>query len=65
MIYMSFSALCKDSLIKFRIYNMQDSYKKYLHGISWFILSLISSAINDVISKYAGNELGSMEVTFL
>jgi S-adenosylmethionine uptake transporter len=37
---------------------------KYLTGISWFILSLIVSVINDSISKYAGLRLPSIEITF-
>jgi S-adenosylmethionine uptake transporter len=37
---------------------------KYLTGISWFILSLVVSVINDSISKYAGIRLPSIEITF-
>ncbi len=37
----------------------------YFIGIFWFILSLISSSINDVITKYAGTHLHSYEITFL
>jgi S-adenosylmethionine uptake transporter len=37
----------------------------YLIGISWFILSLVSSAVNDIIVKYTGGSLGSMQITFL
>ena len=37
----------------------------YAVGIGWFILSLFSSAVNDVIGKYTGTSLGSMQVTFL
>lgn len=44
---------------------MQNHIENYIKGISWFMLSLLSSAINDVIQKYVGTDLGSMEVTFL
>lgn len=44
---------------------MQNQYENYIKGITWFILSLLSSAINDVIQKYVGTDLGTMEVTFL
>lgn len=37
----------------------------YAFGIGWFILSLISSALNDVIAKYVGTDLSAMQVTFL
>jgi S-adenosylmethionine uptake transporter len=43
---------------------MQSNFKTYVTGISWFLLSLVSSAINDVIAKHASIGLGSMEVTF-
>lgn len=36
----------------------------YFIGVSWFVLSLVSSSINDVISKYAGIRLHSYEITF-
>lgn len=38
--------------------------RSYFIGVGWFILSLISSSINDVISKYAGMRLHSYEITF-
>ncbi|MCP5363466.1 MAG: DMT family transporter [Rickettsiaceae bacterium] len=38
--------------------------RSYFTGITWFILSLITSSINDVISKYLGLRLHSYEVTF-
>lgn len=44
---------------------MKNHFEIYLQGIGWFILSLLSSAVNDVIQKYVGSDLGSMEVTFL
>jgi S-adenosylmethionine uptake transporter len=43
---------------------MDTRLRSYFIGISWFILSLISSSINDVISKYAGLRLHSYEITF-
>lgn len=42
-----------------------NNMKIYAIGIGWFILSLISSAVNDIIAKYTGTNLGSMQVTFL
>jgi S-adenosylmethionine uptake transporter len=39
--------------------------KKYFIGISWFILSLVSSVTNDLITKYTGMRLPVYEVTFL
>ena len=43
---------------------MNTKLRSYFIGIGWFILSLVSSSINDVISKYAGLRLHSYEVTF-
>lgn len=43
---------------------MDSKLKMYFMGVFWFILSLISSSINDVISKYAGVRLHSYEITF-
>jgi S-adenosylmethionine uptake transporter len=43
---------------------MNSMLRTYFIGVLWFILSLVSSAINDVISKYAGLRLGSYEITF-
>lgn len=43
---------------------MENRLNAYFIGVSWFILSLFSSAINDVISKYAGVRLHSYEITF-
>lgn len=37
---------------------------KYFLGILWFILSLFISALNDVISKYLGKDLHSIEISF-
>lgn len=36
----------------------------YFIGIGWFILSLFSSVLNDVISKYTGGRLHFFEVAF-
>ena len=43
---------------------MDTRLRSYFIGVAWFILSLVSSAINDVISKYAGMRLHSYEITF-
>lgn len=43
---------------------MESNLKTYFTGVLWFILSLFSSSINDVISKYAGVRLHSYEITF-
>lgn len=43
---------------------MNKRLKIYLIAVLWFILSLISSSINDVISKYIGHRLHAYEVTF-
>jgi len=43
---------------------MTNNLRTYMLGIGWFILSLVTSAFNDVIAKYATVGLGSMEVTF-
>lgn len=37
----------------------------YLRGVSWFILSLVISITNDTFSKYLGEDLHSIEITFL
>ena len=39
--------------------------RNYFIGISWFILSLLSSVMNDVIAKYSGLRLHSFEISFL
>lgn len=44
---------------------METKLRSYFVGVAWFILSLVSSPINDVISKYAGMRLHSYEITFL
>lgn len=43
---------------------MNQKSKVYFIGISWFILSLVSSVLNDVISKYTGMRLHSFQVAF-
>ncbi len=43
---------------------LASDFRTYLIGMSWFLLSLVSSAFNDLIAKYASIGLGSMEVTF-
>jgi len=40
------------------------SSSKYFVGVSWFILSLVCSVLNDSISKYTGNDLHSFQVAF-
>lgn len=43
---------------------MNTKLRSYLKGVTWFILSLLTSSVNDVISKYLGLRLHSYEVTF-
>lgn len=43
---------------------MQCKNKTYFIGIGWFILSLLSSSLNDIISKYVGIRLHSVEIAF-
>ena len=43
---------------------MVRNLRVYFIGIGWFILSLISSITNDVISKYLGVRLHSYEIVF-
>ncbi len=43
---------------------MDKKLKTYFIAVSWFILSLVSSSINDVISKYSGAGLHAYEITF-
>lgn len=43
---------------------MDQRLRAYFIGVSWFILSLISSSVNDVISKYTGARLNNYEITF-
>lgn len=43
---------------------MNDALKTYSIGIGWFLLSLVSSSANDVMSKYLGTRLYSFEVAF-
>jgi S-adenosylmethionine uptake transporter len=43
---------------------MDIKLRTYLIGISWFVVSLFSSALNDIIGKYAGLRLHPVEVSF-
>jgi len=43
---------------------MNTKLYSYLIGVTWFILSLITSSMNDVMSKYISLRLHSYEVTF-
>lgn len=43
---------------------MQFKNRIYFIGIGWFILSLLSSSLNDIISKYVGVRLHSVEIAF-
>ena len=43
---------------------MDTRLRSYFIGVSCFVLSLVSSSINDVISKYTGMRLHSYEITF-
>ena len=36
----------------------------YLIGVAWFMLSTLSSSMNDVISKYISDHISSYEITF-
>lgn len=44
--------------------NMNEKLRVYFIGVGWFILSLASSTLNDIISKYAGLRLHSFEIAF-
>lgn len=43
---------------------MSQKLKLYFIGVGWFLLSLVSSSVNDVISKYVAIRLPSYEITF-
>ena len=43
---------------------MEAKLRLYFIGVTWFVLSLISSSINDIITKHVGARLHSYEVTF-
>lgn len=43
---------------------MNIKLRSYLIGVTWFMLSLVTSSVNDVIAKYLGLRLHSYEVTF-
>lgn len=38
--------------------------QRYFLSVVWFLLSLVTSAANDVISKYLGSEMSSLQITF-
>ena len=44
---------------------MPISRRVYFVGVGWFVLSLICSSLNDIINKYTGMQLHSVQVTFL
>jgi len=44
---------------------MDSKLRSYFIGVLWFLLSGVSSSINDVIGKYTGAHLHSYEITFL
>ena len=39
--------------------------KRYLIGVGWFILSLLISNANDVVSKHLGSNLHPLQITFM
>ena len=43
---------------------MDHRLRAYLLGVTWFILSLLSSVVNDTISKCLGLHLQSFEIIF-
>ncbi|MDG1436865.1 MAG: DMT family transporter [Rickettsiaceae bacterium] len=43
---------------------MDTKLRTYFLGVSWFLLSLLSSSLNDVIAKYIGMRLHTYEITF-
>ncbi len=43
---------------------MNNRLQAYFFGVGWFVLSLFSSASNDIIAKYTGIRLHSYEITF-
>lgn len=45
--------------------SVSNSSSNYLRGISWFILSLVISITNDVFAKHLGQDLHSVQITFL
>ncbi len=44
---------------------METRLRSYFIGVSWFILSLIASSVNDIVAKYVGMRLHTYEITFL
>ena len=47
-----------------RIKSLRSFYMKYLIGISWFILSLLISSVNDIIGKYVSANISPLETAF-
>lgn len=43
---------------------MYSKFRSYFIGVAWFLLSLITSSFNDIISKHTGVRLPSYEITF-
>jgi len=43
---------------------METKLRSYFIGVAWFVLSLASSSVNDIIAKYVGVRLHSYEITF-
>lgn len=43
---------------------MDIKLRSYFIGITWFLLSTLSSSLNDVLAKYIGMRLHSYEITF-
>ncbi|MDN5248324.1 MAG: DMT family transporter [Wolbachia endosymbiont of Tyrophagus putrescentiae] len=43
---------------------MASKLQTYIFGILWFMLSILSSAINDVFSKYLSTNLNNFEISF-
>lgn len=59
-------------LVKYRLLknnkifdSMKNNIKNYLIAVLWFILSLISSSLNDILAKGLGDRLGSLQIAFL
>jgi len=43
---------------------VNDKLRSYFLGVAWFLLSTVSSSVNDILSKYTGMRLHSYEITF-
>ena len=44
--------------------SVDSKLRSYFVGVAWFLLSTLSSSINDILSKYTGMRLHSYEITF-